>query len=262
MPPNEAMAKTTEGPVLLQRGDPEPAGLINGASDAPVVLVCDHAGRAVPAVLGDLGITEADIDSHAGWDVGAFGVAEYCARVLGAPLVFQRYSRLVYDCNRPPDAPDVIPEDVHGIGVAANRDLSDADRTRRQVEIFVPFDDAVSGLLRRPRRAAFSIHSFTPMLGGVERPWHVGLLSRSDPRTTDMLTAALASLSPDTVIGRNQPYTIADGSDWFIPRHAERLGLAHCLFEIRNDLIADADGQTLWGERIASAIRAVLEELA
>jgi predicted N-formylglutamate amidohydrolase len=37
-------------------------------------------------------------------------VARRPSRLTDAPLVLQRYSRLAYKCNRPPDSPDTMPE--------------------------------------------------------------------------------------------------------------------------------------------------------
>ena len=49
---------------------------------APVVLICEHASNAlplaVPALGGDLGLSEETRQSHAAWDIGALGLSRSC----------------------------------------------------------------------------------------------------------------------------------------------------------------------------------------
>lgn len=102
---------------LLTGRDPNPVEIVNADSRSPVVLFCEHAGQAIPERLAGLGISRQDLDAHIGWDIGAEAVARHMAQILGAPLVIQRYSRLVIDCNRPPQAPDAMPEISDGVAV-------------------------------------------------------------------------------------------------------------------------------------------------
>nr|WP_245730922.1 N-formylglutamate amidohydrolase [Rubrimonas cliftonensis] len=244
---------------LLAPGDPAPVEVVNAASAAPVLLLCEHAGRAVPAALAGLGVSGAVLSSHRGWDIGAEAVARGVAAKLGAPLVIQRYSRLVIDANRPPGSAQSILETSDGEAVPGNRGLSEAARRARVAEIFEPMDRAiVAAFERAPRRAAFSIHSFTPTLGGAARPWRAGFLSRRDVATAQALMAAVRAALPGLTLALNEPYRIEDETDWFIPAHAEPRGLAHALIEIRNDQIDDAAGAALWVDLLADAISAVL----
>ena len=90
-----------------------------------------------------------------------------------------------------------------------------------------------------------SLHSFTPVMNGFQRPWHVGVLWNRDPRLAVPLMQRLAQ-EPDLVVGDNEPYSGRDGHGYSIKAHAEALGLAHGLLEIRQDLIADEAGQDRW----------------
>jgi len=250
------------GERLLSPYDPAPAEVLRGASKEKVVLVCEHAGLAVPKRLGDLGLGAEDREKHIGWDIGAGAVARRMAEILDAPTVLQAYSRLVIDCNRPPDAPDAMVEISDGIAVPGNMSLGKRDRSARIKEVFDPFQAKVTALLTSaPRRAVFSIHSFTPWLGGNKRPWDVGFLFRADSRTSHELRRFLLEAEPSLLIGMNQPYQIDDASDWFVPHHGEAAGLAHSLIEIRNDLILDERGQARWADRLAGAITRLMKEL-
>lgn len=247
---------------LLTPTDPDPVTIVNEAASMPVLLVCEHGGQAVPAALGDLGLGDPQRSSHIGWDIGAEQVARRLSDRLGAPLVIQNYSRLVIDCNRPPSGPDSIPELSHGVTVPANLGLRAHERQRRIDEIFAPFDTAVARLLAdRSRKAAFAIHSFNPVLAGVDRHWDMALLYRQDATTSPRLRDAILAIEPDLVIGMNEPYAVDDATDWFVPRHAERIGLAHSLIEVRNDHIADPAGQDRFAALVGAAIETILAEV-
>jgi len=245
--------------TLLNTADPSPVEWIQPDSNSPIVIVCEHAGRRVPTALQRLGLSEAHLDAHIGWDIGAAAVARDLAVRLGATAVLQRYSRLVIDCNRPPDAPDSIPMVSDGVSIPGNKNLSDQQRQQRIVEIFQPWDQAMQSLFAdQSRRAAFAIHSFTPVLSGTQRPWDVGFLFRHDTQTSALLAKNLQASAPELNIGLNEPYAIDDESDWFVPRYGETLDLQHSLVEIRNDHLRTERGQRWWSIQLANIIRQVL----
>lgn len=246
---------------LLRAGDPDPVEWVLPDSDAPLLLLCEHAGQAIPARLGDLGLAEGMIARHIGWDIGAERLARALAVKLGAPLIVQRYSRLVIDCNRPPGTPGSIPEISDHVPIPGNQGLDAAARALRKVAIFDPLDRAIAeGFARAPRRAAFSIHSFTRQLHkGPRRVWDAGVLSRSDLSTARRLVDAIRAAAPDLHLAINQPYRIEDEGDWFIPRHAETRRLRHGLIEICNDQLSDAGGIARWCDLLAGAIGAALD---
>lgn len=255
------MPPVLTSPLLTAR-DPDPVQVMNAQSQSPILLLCEHAGQAVPAALNRLGLDQATLNSHRGWDIGARDLARGLARRLGAPLVMQRYSRLVIDCNRPPDAPQAITPISDGTEIPGNLHLCAQARAQRVQEIFQPMDDAIERAFMVPRRACFSIHSFTPCFGGHQRPWHGGFLTRATPDTGRALMAAVGARRPDLNLALNEPYQIEDQTDWFIPRHAERRQLPHCLIEIRNDQIDHEQGVAVWVDLLAQAIDEFMETLA
>ncbi len=237
---------------LLQPGDPAPFGIENEAGASPFVFACDHAGRAVPARLGDLGLPEAELSRHIGWDIGIHGVTRALARALDAPYVFQPYSRLVIDCNRRPGHAQSIAPVSDTTLVPANADLSPAEVRARQSEILEPYHAALARLFDARRAAGrptlfVAMHSCTDRLrsNGIARPWEIGVLADRDWRFGDALIAVLESETNFTV-GRNQPYTVSAETDYTVPVHAEGRGLPYAEIEIRQDLIGDPAGQAEW----------------
>ena len=247
---------------LLCRDDPIPFEIVNRDSTSPVLLVCEHAGRTIPAGLGDLGVDDCALRSHIAWDIGAATVARGVAADLDAPLVLQPYSRLVIDCNRPVEAVDSIPAVSDGIVIPGNVDLSVAERESRVGSVFQPFHDAITDRLDAvPRKVVLAIHSFTPVLDGLERELDIGFLFRKHAATSEHLARTLSERSNDIRIGFNEPYTITDISDWFVPVHGERRGLQHSLIEIRNDHLRTQADCARWASALADSIRALLPEL-
>lgn len=240
---------------LLGPDDPAPLEIINGSSTYPVVLVCEHAGREIPQSLGNLGLSDEALQAHIAWDIGAEAVARMLADRLGASLVLQRYSRLVIDCNRPPESVGAIPTVSDNTKVPGNRNLHGPQRQQRIDEIFEPYQTAVRGqITRRSCQVALSIHSFTRTMAGLRRPWDIGFLFRNDRKTSLALADHFKTVVPIDRIGFNEPYQIDDETDWFVPKHGEANNLQHSLIEICNDLIDAPAAQRQWADHLASAI--------
>jgi predicted N-formylglutamate amidohydrolase len=226
----------------------------NAAGRSPFLLTCDHYGRLIPHVLGDLGLPASEMERHIAWDVGIAGVAEQLSRALDAHLVAQRYSRLVIDCNRPPDAPSSIPLISEATTIPGNDGLTrEAADARRQL-FFEPYHRRIAEIIDARLRAGVptvlvSLHSFTPVYAGIARPWHIGTLYQRDTRLPPLLLKLLRGES-DLVVGDNEPYAVNDATDYTIPVHGEARGLPNTGIEIRQDLIADSPGQTQWAERL------------
>ncbi|MDX1042991.1 N-formylglutamate amidohydrolase [Sinorhizobium medicae] len=257
-----------ETTTLLQAGDPDPVERVNSTGRSEIFLTCEHAGRAVPAALGDLGIASEEMDRHIAYDVGAEGIARGISERLDAALVLQRYSRLVIDCNRPLAAADCIVERSDGTAVPVNAELSDRERRNRFVEIHQPLHEAIAGALD-PRQASgkplflVSVHSFTPVMRatGAVRNFELGLLFNRDARFAERLATAFRAANPDVTVRLNEPYHVDDFSDYTIPVHGERRGIPHVLLEVRNDLITDTHGQQEWADRLAGPLRLAAESL-
>jgi|GEM_PF-2536832 len=127
----------------------EVVGVTNRSGAGQFLIVCEHASKFIPAGFGNLGLDHAALNSHIAWDPGALAVAEAMSALLDAPLVAQRVSRLLYDCNRPPEAESAVPSLSEVTQVPGNTGLSAADREARVARFYVPFRDTLAGCLDR-----------------------------------------------------------------------------------------------------------------
>jgi predicted N-formylglutamate amidohydrolase len=238
--------------------EPSSVRVSNPGGASPFVFTCDHASNFLPAEYGTLGLSPADLSAHIAWDPGALPVARTLASALDAPLVETCISRLVLDCNRPLDAPDLIPEISETTSIPGNAGLSEADRQARVARCWRPFHDAVEAVIAKRLAAGretrlVSIHSFTPVYKGFSRPWHIGVIHDEDRRLAVPLIAGLRLL-PGVTVGVNEPYSPADRVYFTLEKHARSRGLACAMIEIRNDEIRDEAGQRKWAETLASVL--------
>lgn len=236
-----------------------PYRIHHGERDSRWLVTCDHASNRVPPCLGGtLGIAAADMARHIAYDVGAAGLALHLADRLGAPAILTDFSRLVIDPNRGEDDPTLVMKLYDGTIIPANRHVDAAETERRLNAFHRPYHAAYEGLAaRRADRVICAVHSFTPRLNGrAPRPWEVGILySHLDDRFARPLIDRLTA--EGIVTGDNAPYLGHLEGD-SIDRHALRPGRPNVLIELRNDLIAQEDGQIAWADRLAPILVDVL----
>jgi len=229
---------------------------------APVLVLCEHASNRFPPAFGPLGISADVAQSHIAWDPGALAVARGLSARLDAALVASTVSRLVYDCNRPPEAPGAMPEKSEVFEVPGNRNLSPAARAARVEGVYRPFQrTVVERLAAQPRpEALVTIHSFTPVYMGQDRATEIGVLHDLDARLGDAMLATAAGHT-GLRVERNRPYGPEDGVTHSLREYAQPAGLPNVMLEIRNDLIATPDQQQAMAEMLAHWLTEALAAL-
>lgn len=214
----------------------------NESAGGDIVIVCEHASRLVPEKLGDLGLGAAALESHIAWDPGALELSRRLSSSLDAVLVYQRYSRLVYDCNRPPEAPSAVAEKSEIFQIPGNKDISEAERQARVSEIYLPFRDGLYEILSYRRATGrpsilVTIHSFTPVYFGKKREVEIGILHDSDSRFADAMLFEAQREPQNYMVMRNQPYGPTDGVTHTLLEHGIANGIPNVMIEVRNDLL-------------------------
>ncbi len=213
---------------------------LRGASRA--LVLCEHASHEFPPYFGTLGLDAAAQVSHIAWDPGALQLARSLAAHLEAPLVAARVSRLLYDCNRPPEADSAIPARSETWDIPGNRGLSPEARDERVQRIYQPFCAEVERVSAAARPLALiTMHSFTPVYFGQRRDVEIGILHDEDSRLADAILAQTAAGAPYEV-RRNAPYGPEDGVTHSLKIHGMDKGIANVMIEVRNDLLATPEG--------------------
>src|ERR1700676_4807757 len=178
---------------LIGEGDPDPVRVVRPGGASEFFLTADHAGRAIPRRLGNLGLPQRELARHIAWDIGIAAVTEKLAQALDASAVLQEYSRLVIDCNRAPGWASSIPVLSELTAIPGNENIPPAEREARRREIFLPYHDRIAELLDRRgdvpgrRTGLIAMHSFTPRFKGETRSIDIGILYNRDARLAHIL---------------------------------------------------------------------------
>lgn len=229
-----------ESEVFRLLGEPRIGGIL---------VVADHASNRVPQGI-DLGIAPELLNEHIAIDIGVAGVAEGMVRP-GIAAYLAHVSRLVCDFNRERDAPGILPETSDGHVIPGNA-LCSQGRAERIGGYFEPYHAGLASLLdATPQALILSLHSFTPKLASDPaqlRPWQVGVLYNEDDRAARIAIPLLEA--EGLTVGDQQPYS-GKLLNATMNRHAEAKGRPYLGIEIRQDQIADLEGQALWAERLA-----------
>ena len=252
-------ANTTD-PSLLTSSEPSPFYVVNPLSEAPILLVCDHASCRFPQALGDMGLDPFARRCHLAIDIGAGKLTENLAKSLGVTAVIAQYSRLVVDCNRQLMDPGAFLEYGDGILVPGNRNLSQEDKDARANSIYWPYHDAIEEQIKRlraigPKPLFVSVHSFTPVLNGISRAVQMGVLWDKDPVVAEIFIEGFREAA--YLVGDNEPYSGKAPQDFTIDHHAEEIGLPHVGIEVRQDLIDDIAGV----EQVAPVMHKIINSI-
>jgi predicted N-formylglutamate amidohydrolase len=268
-PPNSCrISGTATGPGRGRATDSHSNPVVseNPEGAGPFVIICDHGSNRIPHEYGTFDYDTEALQTHIAWDPGALAVARRLSARLNAPLIWPDASRLLIDCNRPPEADSLIVTVSEGRPAPANLSVDDAERARRLAHIHGPYHAAIDACLARRLDAGLeptlvAIHSFTPVYLGKTRPWHVGIVFDDDRRVADVLLDGLRA-DPALRVGANEPYSPADLVYYTVGRHARPRGLPATMVEIRNDEIASETDQRRWAERLAPLLLAAERDLA
>jgi len=237
----------------------------NDAARGRIILVCEHASHMIPDRWGDLGLSADQRRAHIAWDPGALGLARGLSQRLDATLIHAPVSRLVYDCNRAPDMAGAMParSEVHDI--PGNAAISTSERLARTEAVYLPFHNALHGLIGRHiarglRPVVVTIHSFTPIYFGKPRTVEFGVIHDADPAYAMAIVDA-AQRSTRLITALNAPYSAADDVTHTLRVLATPYGLPNAMLEIRNDLIATPATESAMAETLAPVLNMGLIEI-
>lgn len=223
------------------------------------VLTCEHASAALPRAYRGLGVSRHERVDHIGWDIGARGVQREVARRLGIPAVASRWSRLLIDCNRDLHDDSLIVRVSDGVHVPGNTRVGRAERARRIALAHTPYHTAVDRMVARAKRRApdaavqiLALHTFTPVMNGVARPFDIGVLFDAYPELARRLGRALAGLGYR--VRYNEPYSGLAGLIYSARRHGDAHDVAYVELEINNALLRSQAGIGRLGRDVARAL--------
>jgi predicted N-formylglutamate amidohydrolase len=250
---------------LFSPGEPPAWEELNSDSPSPLLLVCDHASNRVPLKLRHLGLDLNVFGLHVAYDIGCEKLTRLLSEQFNATALLAHYSRLVIDLNRHPGDGSSIPEVSDSIEIPGNHALTPDQIRQREAALFWPYHNRIEQILGRiggrgQTPILCSIHSFTPVFRGFQRPWHIGVLWDRDHRLSTPLLESL-NATRQYCVGDNEPYHARNPVGYTMDVHGEKNGYPHLLLEIRQDLIGHDDGVAEWAGIIHTHLRQVLARM-
>ena len=236
---------------------PVPFRISSNGTAPRLLIVCEHASNHIPKSLNRLGLNAQVAKSHIAWDPGARGVALRLSEAFDAVLVEGTVSRLVYDCNRPPEADSAMPQRSEIFDIPGNHGLGERDREERVAKVYQPFAEALSNQIVKHRATLeqmVTIHSFTPVFHGKPRDVEIGILHGRDPSFAQRMMSTIPAGRPYDV-RLNEPYAASDGVAHTLDAHGAANALSSVMIEIRNDLIETADQQLAMAQYLSDWIK-------
>jgi len=223
-----------------------------------VVLTCEHASNRLPPSIRPDASERVVLRTHWGYDIGGWAVTRAVARILDAPAIGGRWSRLLADLNRRVDDPTFVREIAGGIRLSWNADLRRAERIARALTIHAAYHAALDRLLAARvavgvRPVLLAIHTFTPELDGERRPFDAGVLYDADRGPA--IRCATVLRAAGLLVRYNEPYSGRAGMMYSVDRHGRHYGLPCLELELNQRLFDRAGAAQRLGRIIAESVR-------
>lgn len=176
-----------------------------------LLITCEHAGNTVPPPYDSLFINKHDVlNSHRGWDPGAWALAESLGIHFGIEAVPFFSTRLLIEPNRSLNHPELFSEFSRGLA----KEVKDSLIKER----YLPYRERVQAHIESLKKPVLhlSVHTFTPVFSGQERNVDIGLLfdpsRKNEKQFCETWRKQLLKSFPDWKIEFNEPYKgIDDG---------------------------------------------------
>lgn len=184
------------------------------------VLTCEHGGNIVPTAYAPLfrGYEEV-VASHRGYDIGAKDLFDEL-KALAPISFFSETTRLLVELNRSLHSKTLFSSNTD--------DLPVREKERLLEKHYYPYRQAVEGKIQELTKSGervlhISVHSFTPVLEGIERQADIGLLydptREFEKSICRQWKVQIQKLQPSLKVRYNYPYLgISDGFPTYLRR--------------------------------------------
>ncbi|HBD92625.1 MAG: hypothetical protein A2015_05730 [Spirochaetes bacterium GWF1_31_7] len=219
-----------------------------------IVLTCEHATNFIPDAYTKYFMTNHEIlDTHQGYDIGADLLAQSLSGQLSTEYLKPTVSRLLIDCNRSICNKSLISSCINPIDITTKETIITG--------FYIPYRNTVSNRMKNlidsgKKVLHFSVHSFTPILNGIERDADIGILyDPKRPVEKEFATSfkkKLQQFDNSIVVKSNYPYKgTSDGFTTFLRTHCNSPDYCGIELEVNQKIIF----QSSLHELIGSALR-------
>lgn len=240
---------------------PRPFLVEDPRSLSPVLLMCEHASNRLPFAKGVRAAHRELLESHWGWDIGAWALARELAGRLGASAIGGRWSRLLIDLNRRVDDPTLIRRTAGRTVLPWNDGIGSEAIERRVLAYHTPYHVEIDRLIlrrlvREVRPVLLAVHSFTPRLAGRSRAFDIGILYEHHRGLARRLAGGLRDAG--LMVRYNQPYSGMAGMMYAVDRHGSHHRLPCLEIEVNQGMFERTNAARRLGGVIARGVRTLL----
>lgn len=237
---------------------------LTAAVRTPLLLTCEHATNDLPPGIRPSEAEREILESHWGWDIGAWALTRELAAALHAPAVAFRWTRLWIDVNRRVDDPTLVRRLADNLELGWNRRLSPGGVERRVLDSHAPFHEEIDRqLLRRVVRGVrpllLAVHSFTPLHEGRRRGFDAGVLYERHGPLARRVGRALRGAGLD--VRYNRPYSGMAGMMYSADRHGKHHDLPCLELELNQGLFRGGRVPRRVARAVVGSVRELLLRL-
>ena len=219
----------------------EASEVIGWPGHGRIVLSCEHASNRVPPPIRPSSEDEPWLATHWAYDIGAAELVREIVRNTGSVAVLSRFSRLICDANRDPADPTVIVPRIEQHALGFNEFISASERALRIDRYHKAFHHKVDELLERRLDQGgdvtlVSVHTFVPMLYGLQRELDVGVLFNPYEAIAKRLARSLEARGLVTAL--NEPYSGRRGLIYSAERHGLHHQVIYLELEVNQALLS------------------------
>lgn len=240
----------------------EPFNRHGRAEGSPFLLLCEHAGWALPSGTPLAAENRSLLRSHWGWDPGAWELTKALSDSLGTGAFGGRLSRLWVDLNRSPDDPEIARARAGDDTVPWNLDLGAVSREARLAAVHRPYHDAIEKHLHDRHAAGeqpwiISVHTFTARYPGAHRTFEAAVLFDKWEKEARLLARLL---QPKLDLRFNEPWSGREGMMYSAERHGSRHGLRCLELEWNQSMLTSTRAVERAVDLLAPALLALVSE--
>lgn len=223
-----------------------------------VILTCEHGGNEIPQAYREVFHgQEAVLQTHRGWDIGALSLAKLLSVSLEVPLYYATTSRLLVELNRSLHHPNLFSKFTQSLPMS--------EKLHILKQFYHPYRTKVEAVFRNHMQRNgqvihISVHSFTPVLEGIERKADIGLLydpATEEKRFCEAWKNEIMAASPKKV-RFNYPYRgTADGFTTYLRKQFPR-GYNGIELEVNQRLLADEDSIKRVGQVLTASLKLMI----
>ena len=232
--------------------------LLHPTAHGPFFFTAEHASNCIPGTLLDS--DRQFLHTHWALDIGIAELTALLCDGLSSQGIQAEFSRLWIDANRAHTQEGLIKEDIQGIPLSFNQQLSLSQREYRKAQFHDAYHNAITEALSKHNTPPLlvSMHSFTPIWNGRLREMDIGVLFDRD----EDIAHAFAELlrKEGFFVALNQPYSGKNGLIYSADRHGKENNVPYVEFEFNQSILCSQERIEHVAQRMIRVLKTFLRQ--